>query len=421
VRIAGASTWAKSIFAALVLLALTEAGALADAGPIVRERYSQDELLLDLIVRTSRDPDLLTPRQATLQARLRKMGVDALAHPVRPDIGTAGSEWLFTRVRHERWATPRTRIERDWDPDTGILVTYQISEATLFTDRVDTNVAGVVLRSPPSIDQPGVRTSIHDVDHFLVWSNSRKHDDVLSQQLKNRQAAQAGSGELLNFTIPIRLPRTLERIIGKGEATNIRISGTERISIGGSSTVSDNFVASELRQSQSLFPQLEFQQSLRVNLDGTVGEKIKVRISHDSDAIGAQSTEVLLSFEGDEDDIIQTIRAGDIDVTLPGSRLLGVGTGRGGLFGLKVEGAMGPIEFTVVTSKENAQQGSQTFSQAGGSDAQRQYLIRSVDFIPDRFFRLTAPNSFYFTNPDSFPAALQDESLDLVRSEPPPD
>ena len=71
-----------------------------------------------------------------------------------------------------------------------------------------------------------------------------------------------------------------------------------------------------------------------MNLDGTVGEKIKVRISHDSDAIGSQSTEVRLSFEGDEDDIIRTIRAGDIDVTLPGSRLLGVGTGRGGLFGL---------------------------------------------------------------------------------------
>ena len=80
-----------------------------------------------------------------------------------------------------------------------------------------------------------------------------------------------------------------------------------------------------------------------------------------------------------------------------------MGTGRGGLFGLKVEGAVGPIEFTVVTSKENALQGSRTFSQAGGSDAQQAYQIRSVDFIPARFFRLTAPVSFYFTDANSFP------------------
>ena len=131
--------------------------------------------------------------------------------------------------------------------------------------------------APPPTDQPGVRTSIDDVDRFLTSTNAVARDRALALQLKNRQSAQAGSGELLNFTIPIRLPRTLERIIGKGEATNIRISGTERISIGGASTVSDNFVASELRQSQSLFPKLEFEQSLRVNLDGTVGEKIKVR------------------------------------------------------------------------------------------------------------------------------------------------
>lgn len=416
-RIAGASSVAHSIFAGLAVLLLAGAPAAADVGTIVSPPLPQDELLLDLIVRHSRDPDLLTPRQVALQSRLRNMGVDALQLRVRPDISTAASGWMFERVRHDRWAPPRVRTERRWDRRSGLLVTWEISEAVLFADTVDTNVAGVVIRTAPEADQPGVRTGIDDVDRFLAANSAVVRNDALALQLRNRQAAQTGTRDLLNFTIPIRLPRTLERIIGKGEATNIRISGTERISIGGSSTVSDNFVASELRQSQSLFPQLEFEQSLRVNLDGTVGEKIKVRISHDSDAIGAQSTEVRLSFEGDEDDIIRTIRAGDIDVTLPGSTLLGVGSGRGGLFGIKVEGALGPVEFTVVTSKENAQQGSQSFSQAGGSDAQRQYLIRSVDFIPSRFFRLTAPVSYYFTDADSFPAPLQDESLDDVRSE----
>lgn len=416
-RKARATAVAKGRIAALALTLVVALAGLASASTIVREIYPQDELLLDLIVRSTRDPDLLTPRQSAMQFRLRRMGVDAIDHPVRPTIATAGSRWLDSRVSHDRFAPLRTREVQRWDRFTGLVLTWEVSKATLFTDTVDTNVAGIAFRTPPPAGQPGVRVRVDDVDRFITQRTAEALDQGLALQLKNRQAAQAGSGELLNFTIPIRLPRTLERIIGKGEATNIRISGTERISIGGQSTVSDNFVASELRQSQSLFPQLEFEQSLRVNLDGTVGEKIKVRISHDSDAIGAQSTEVKLSFEGDEDDIIQTIRAGDIDVTLPGSRLLGVGTGRGGLFGIKIQGALGPVEFTLVTSKENAQQGNQTFSQAGGSDGQQAYQIRSVDFIPARFFRLIAPTSYYFTDPDSFSTTLNDSTLGTVQSE----
>ena len=90
-RIAGATSVAKSTFAGLSMLLALGVGAEAGAGTIVRERYPQDGFLLDLISRSTRDPDLLTPRQATLQAHLRNMGVDALERPMRPSIATAAS------------------------------------------------------------------------------------------------------------------------------------------------------------------------------------------------------------------------------------------------------------------------------------------------------------------------------------------
>lgn len=193
-RIAGASSVAKSIFAVLTLLALVGSGDDAMAGAIVNPPLPQDELLLDLIVRNSRDPDLLTARQSAMQARLRKMGVDALEHRVRPDISTAGSSWMYERVRHDRWAPARVRTQRHWDPGSGMLLTWEISEGVLFTDSVDTNVAGVVVRTAPSSSQPGVRTRIDDVEQYLVWSSAVARNEALALQLKNRQAAQAGTG-----------------------------------------------------------------------------------------------------------------------------------------------------------------------------------------------------------------------------------
>ena len=165
-RKVGAPSMPKAIIAALTLLLLTGAGGESLAGTIVNERLPQDELLLDLIVRNSRDPDLLTARQSALQARLQNMGVDALLVRQSPDITTAAMSWMFSRARHDRWAPPRVRTERRWDRDAGLVISWEISEAVLFTDTVDTNVAGVVLRTPPPVDQPGVRTSIDDVDRL---------------------------------------------------------------------------------------------------------------------------------------------------------------------------------------------------------------------------------------------------------------
>lgn len=383
----------------------------ADAQPLRRPLFPQDRLLFDLILRTTDDPDLLTPRQASLRAHLRQMGVDPRSSWERPTLETTFGAHLDRRVRWDRWSPARTRIEREFDLGAGSVVNFRVPEALSFVAAVDTNAIGIAFTRPRDLSDSLLVIEVNSLDAELRAAVSVALEQKWRQQVRNRQDVTA-SQDLLNFTLPIKLPRTLERIIGKGEATNIRISGTETITIGGTSTSRSDFVGNEIQQNQSLFPELELQQTLRVNLDGTVGEKIKVRVSHDSQRVGGQTTEVRLSFEGDEDDIIRTIRAGDIDVTLPGSRLLGVGASRGGLFGIKVEGALGPVEFTVLTSKEQATQSSQTFSQAGGT--QDEFVIRSVDYARARFFRFNAPFPLFLTGPPVTPVAVFDRSFSVL-------
>jgi len=394
-------TGIAAAFLAVALAFLASTVEPADGAPLRRPLLPQDRLLFDLIVRNVEDADLLTARQAVLREHWRRLGV-------RPGGATPSLATLFLARSAERnewdpFDAERTRTEWIYDFDQEIAARVEIPERALFSAVVDTNAVGVAFRSQRDFSRSDLDVDVDRFDAHLRVAASRALQDQWSEQVRNRAAAGESQGELLNFTLPLNIPRTIERIIGKGEATSIRISGTERIRIGGQSTVRDDFIGNEIQQSQSLFPQLELEQSLRVNLDGQVGEKIKVRVSHDSQRVGSESTEIRLSFEGDEDDIIQTIRAGNIDVTLPGSGLLGVGASRGGLFGLKLTGAVGPVDYTVLTSKEEATQESRTFSQSGGSREEEEIVISDVDYSRGRFFRLTAPFPLYFPDRPDFP------------------
>ena len=326
----------RAVFLVLCVLATLTGGVGIDAAgaePLRRPLQPADARLFDLVGRVAADPDLLTPRQVVVRAQRARLGLTPTA-PQAPSLATVFGARLAERAEWDPTVPPRTRVEWSYDVDRGQAVRLTVPEDLLFRAVVDTNEVGIVFPSQRPVDDPRVGVDYSALDAHVRAGAARALQAQWTQQVLNRTSSGDAGGELLNFTLPIRLPRTLERIIGRGDATSIRISGTEQIRIGGSTTRRSDFIGNEIQQSQSLFPQLELEQNLRVNLDGQVGEKIKVRVSHDSQRLGSESTEIRLSFEGDEDDIVQTIRAGNIDVTLPGSQLLGVGATRGGSLGI---------------------------------------------------------------------------------------
>jgi hypothetical protein len=347
----------------------------------------RDRWMFDLLPRVTDDPDALTAREALMRQKLLDMGVDPSGERQRPTLATLFGRTIADAAHLPLFVEPRTVEVLEVDLHHGLVAIYRFPEAFAFDTAPDTNVVGVAFPTPRPLGDPQVKLGLHSFAGWLRTWRTVAFYDKWDDQLRQRKAASEKEGGQINFTIPIKLPRTIERVIGRGESTNIRISGSETISIAGESNVRSDFLGNEVQRHQSLFPTLEMQQQLRVELDGTVGEKIKVRVSHDSEAIGAQSTQVKLAFEGDEDDIIRTIRAGDIDVTLPGSALLGVGTSRGGLFGIKIEGAIGGLHFTALTSKEQSQQSRASFNQQGGTE--EEVVIPETDYIKNRYFRLT--------------------------------
>ncbi len=364
------------------LLLLVAAAATADPtyeGPILPG--------LDPLIRFTDDPRLLGADRLLVRERLLAQGVDPVKGEGMPDLRT-----LFRAHWRQRLNVDMVREEVVVEPYglLGIETTFRYPEWFFLFRSVE--------ELPGGFHYYPARDAGADVmDLFVDDLTLARQRRFAVASVTNRMTALSagvgsgrhGDGGLINLTIPISFPRTLEKIIGRGEKTNIRISGREHISISGESTVSNKFTPNEYRQSQSLFPSLDMEQQLQINLAGQIGEKIKIDVSHNSEAFGPEATQIQLRYEGGEDEIIHSIETGDVGLTLPGSQLLGYSSNKSGLFGIKVTGQVGRADFTVVASKQKAESSSKSFSSQGGSLTE--HAIDSNRYLNNRFFRLDLP------------------------------
>ncbi|MDO9172060.1 MAG: hypothetical protein Q7W29_09530 [bacterium] len=367
---------------------------------------------LDPLLRSTDDPRLLGEDRLVLRERMLALGFDP--------VGTDSLSRFDRRLRYLSDAAAgadwkrRVTVTESSGP-LGIETVFSYPEYFLLTQSPRELPGGFVYYPPRDTDAPEVELFIDDQAAARERRLAVRNRVALARDLDLRGGA-GGAGTqtgLINLTIPIKLPRTLEKIIGRGEKTNIRISGREHISIAGESTLSNHFVQSERRRSQSLFPSLDMEQQLQINLSGQIGEKIKLEVDHNSEGLGPEATKIRLTFEGTEDEIIQTIETGDVGLTLPGSQLLGYSSNASGLFGLKVTGQFGPADFTVLATKQKAESAGRTFNSSGGS--QTEHVIYAYQYLNNRFFRLDLPPNDIVAHrrPDVPGRDRQQESIDL--------
>lgn len=387
-----------------VCLLATVTAARADpalSGPVL---YGIDPLL-----RVTDDPSLLGVERTLARERLLDLGVDPLVDPVATTLDAAVRGRMHERMRID---LDRRITVIETSPLTGVETFYRYPEFFFLFQSLEELPDGFAWYPPRRIYSPLLEARIDDPDQALARRmavvNTRNWRSGLGTAAAAATSAQGG---LINLTIPIKLPRTLEKIIGRGEKTNIRVSGREHISIAGESTLTNRFTPTERRKSQSLFPTLDMEQQLQLNLSGQIGEKIMIEVDHNSEAIGPDATKIRLTYQGSEDEIIQTIETGDVGLTLPGSQLLGYSSNKSGLFGIKVTGQVGRADFTVVASKQKAESASQQFNSKGGTVTD--HVIEGWRYLNNRFFRLDLdPNdpavaAFYDTDIPGRPAGAE--------------
>jgi len=203
-----------------------------------------------------------------------------------------------------------------------------------------------------------------------------------------------GAGGLLDFDIPMPLPGPFVRAIGPG--ANLKVRGSERITFGGQTS----YVVDELAQESgpsSRFPQLNMEQQLTVNLEGTIGRKIHVYVDHRSggDAFGVgKANQVRVHYDGDEDEIVQKIELGEVSLTLPGTEFVSYSGHHEGLFGAKMTAKVGKLDLVTIASKEEGKTSNASFTGTSEADS---LVIRDIDYKKRTFFAVDS-NVLKFSN-----------------------
>lgn len=204
---------------------------------------------------------------------------------------------------------------------------------------------------------------------------------VTDQGLKNtRDPGGRDTKGAFSIDLPVRFPKTLSRIIGQG--ANIQVSGSESITFSGESQY---YLKGRDTESggQRIFPELDMRQQLQVNLTGTIGEKVKVELQHNSESQVPLENRIKLRYEGYDDEIIQKVEIGNTNLALPGNQFVSLSSQQQGLFGVKMVGKMGKLDFTTVLSQQQGRTDRESFSGQSSVDT---VSLNDDAFLKNRFF-----------------------------------
>ncbi len=198
----------------------------------------------------------------------------------------------------------------------------------------------------------------------------------------------AGSKALFEWEIPVKFPKVVSAIIGEG-GPGLKVTGYRRISFSGRSSWEEG-LKNTATSRQSKFPSLHMEQQSTFQIAGTIGSKISVRVDQDSRRQTDLQNTLQLRYKGEEDEIIQTIEAGNTNLNVS-SGLVGYGETKQGLFGIKATAKIGGWGLTMITSQDKGSTESADFRAGAETSAKP---IRDYDYLKRTFYDLGDGSEF---------------------------
>jgi cell surface protein SprA len=172
--------------------------------------------------------------------------------------------------------------------------------------------------------------------------------------------------------------KVFETIFGNN-TVDIRPSGSAEITFGIVSNKRDDPMLSTRQRRQTNF---DFDMKIQMNVIAKIGDKIEFKTNYNTEATFDFENKLKLKYEGKEDEIIQLIEGGDVNMPLNTTLIRGTES----LFGLKTKLRFGRVTVTALYSQQKSETKNITVQ---GNAQTTKFSIRADEYEENRHFFLT--------------------------------
>lgn len=200
------------------------------------------------------------------------------------------------------------------------------------------------------------------VDQRLAYEQALAWHKAAAENIyrANENERRGPGGVNIDIPVPIK-SRAFEQIFG-GNTVGLNVQGDITIKGGFRNENRSEVKTAYTRGSDFSF---KMQQTQRFTVTGRIGEKVTVNVDQDSERAFDFENNIKLNYTGFDDDIIQKIEAGNVALSLPGTRFVTYGGNSAGLFGIKSEMQLGNLAITAIASQEKGE--NKRLSLSGGA------------------------------------------------------
>lgn len=239
----------------------------------------------------------------------------------------------------------------------------------------------------------GTPAKVMNSDEYRRYQfNNAVREAWTTRRSSEMSAASSSSGGITSKLIPdIKLKSSIVTNLLGSDLIKFNIQGVVEAIFGYNWTRTDNPTIPEQYRSHGAF---DFKVNMQINATGSIGDRININFLNSTDVTYNFQNLLKINYQGDEDQIIQKIEAGNVSLPLSGSLITGSQT----LFGVKTELKFGHLTIESIISEQKGQ--SSTINVKGGAQTTL-FDIAADKYDANRHFFL----AHYFR--DRYNAALK--------------
>jgi cell surface protein SprA len=245
------------------------------------------------------------------------------------------------------------------------------------------------------------------IPETMTFEEFQEEDNKQMLQKYWKERAEAASLDNKTGVIPkLHIGGKVFETIFGNNTVDIRPQGSAEITFGLISNRRDDPMLTTNLRRQTNF---DFNEKIQMNVIAKIGDKIEFKTSYNTEATFDFENKLKLKYEGKEDDIVQSIEAGDVDMPLNSTLIKGSQS----LFGIKAKLRFGRLTVTGLYSQQKSETKNITLQ---GNAQTTKFSIPSNAYEADRhFFVAQAFRNKYKAAMKTLP--IISSSINIIRME----